>query len=149
MEASFTLVYVSQWACTFSDVWVSFARFCYQPILCKSLFYELSSTSVYLPSGLPEPSMRAITFFASILLDPFHLLPARPLPAHLTLVYNYKPEVYRIRIAGLGSGRIQHILNKPDRIRTTVLFKFQDQDFQISFLEFDTNTIIKRIFAKI
>jgi len=42
-----------------------------------------------------------------------------------------------------------HILNKPDRIRTTVLFKFpdQDQDFQISFLEFDANTIIKRIFA--
>jgi len=44
------------------------------------------------------------------------------------------PEVYRIRISGLESGRIQHILNKPDRIRTTVLFKFpgQDQDFQIS-----------------
>jgi len=43
-------------------------------------------------------------------------------------------EVYRIRISVLESGRIQHILNKPDRIRTTVLFKFQDQDFQISFL---------------
>jgi len=42
-------------------------------------------------------------------------------------------EVYRIRISGLESGRIQHILNQPDRIRTTVLFKFpdQDQDFQI------------------
>jgi len=44
-------------------------------------------------------------------------------------------EVYRIRISGLESGRIQHILNKPDRIRATVLLKFpdQDQDFQISF----------------
>jgi len=44
------------------------------------------------------------------------------------------PEVYRIRISGLESGRSQHILNKPDRIRTTVLFKFpvQDQDFRIS-----------------
>ena len=60
-------------------------------------------------------------------------------------------EVYRIQILGLESGRIQHILNKPDRIRTTVLFKLpdQDQDFQISFLDFDANTIIKRIFAKI
>jgi len=55
--------------------------------------------------------------------------------------------VYRVRISGLESGRIQHILNKPDRIRTTVLFKFPDQDFQISFLEFDANTIIKIIFA--
>jgi len=46
------------------------------------------------------------------------------------------PEVYRIRISGLESGRIQHILNKPDRIRPTVLFKFpdQNQDFQISLL---------------
>ena len=48
-----------------------------------------------------------------------------------------RSEVYGIRISGLESGRIQHILNKPDRIRTTVLFKFpvqdQDQDFQISF----------------
>jgi len=63
----------------------------------------------------------------------------------------YIAEVHRIRISGLESGRIQHILNKPDRIRTTVLFKFQDQnqDFQISFLEFDANTIITRIFAKI
>jgi len=61
-------------------------------------------------------------------------------------------EVHRIRISGLESGRIQHILNKPDRIRTTVLFKFLDQDqdqvFQISFLEFDTNTIINKIFCK-
>jgi len=57
--------------------------------------------------------------------------------------------VYRIRISGLEAGRIQHILNKPDRIRTAVLFKFPDQDFQISFLEFEANTIIKRIFAKI
>jgi len=30
-----------------------------------------------------------------------------------------------------------------------VFFKYQDKDFQISFLEFDANTIIKRIFAKI
>jgi len=35
--------------------------------------------------------------------------------------------------------------------RTMVLFKFpdQDQDFQISFLESDATTIIKRNFAKI
>jgi len=45
-----------------------------------------------------------------------------------------RAEVSRIRISGLESGWIQHIVNKPDRIRTTVLFKFpdQDQDFQIS-----------------
>jgi len=45
------------------------------------------------------------------------------------------PGVYKIWISGLETGRIQHILNKPDRIRTTVLFMFsdQDQDFQISF----------------
>jgi len=35
-------------------------------------------------------------------------------------------------VSGLESGRIQHILNKPDRIRATVLFKFSDQNFQIS-----------------
>ena len=48
-------------------------------------------------------------------------------------------------ISGLESGRIQHIMNKSDWIRTTVLFKFpdQDQDFQISFFVFDANTIIK------
>jgi len=42
---------------------------------------------------------------------------------------------YRIRISGHESGRSQHILNTPDRIRTTVLCKFpdQEQDFQISF----------------
>jgi len=60
-------------------------------------------------------------------------------------------EVYRIRISGLQSGRIQHIFNKPDWDRSTVIFKFpdQDQDFQISsFLVFDANTIIK-IWAKI
>jgi len=61
----------------------------------------------------------------------------------------FSAEVYGIRILGLESGRIQHMLNKPDRIRTMVLFKFHDHDFQISFLEFDANTIIKRIFAKI
>jgi len=35
--------------------------------------------------------------------------------------------------------------------KTTVLFKFpdQDQDIQISFMEFDANTIMKSIFAKI
>jgi len=66
------------------------------------------------------------------------------------LVHYSALEVYRIRISGLESGRIQHILNKPDRIRTTVLLKFQDQDFQISFFRgFDANTIIKRIFVKI
>jgi len=32
--------------------------------------------------------------------------------------YHYHTEVYRIRISGLDSGRIQHILNKQDRIRT-------------------------------
>jgi len=58
--------------------------------------------------------------------------------------------VYRIRISGLESGRIQHIFSKPERIRTTVLLKFPDQDFQISFFGgFDANTIIKRIFTKI
>ena len=57
----------------------------------------------------------------------------------------YISEVCRIRFTGLESGRIQHILNKPDRTRPTVLFKFPDQDFQISF---DATTIIKRIFAK-
>jgi len=57
------------------------------------------------------------------------------------LKFGCTAEVYRIRISGLEFGRIQHILNKPDRIRTTVLFKFpdQDQDFQILFLEFDAN----------
>jgi len=60
----------------------------------------------------------------------------------------HEAEVYRIRISGLESSGIQHILNKPDRIRTTVLFKFPDQDFQISFLEFDANTIIKKNFCK-
>ena len=51
-------------------------------------------------------------------------------------------EVYLTRISGLESGRIQHILNKPDWIRTTVLFKFpdQDQDFQISFFWYVTPT---------
>jgi len=50
-------------------------------------------------------------------------------------VFSKVAEVYRIRISRLESGRIQHILNKPDWTRTTVLFKFpdQDQDFQISF----------------
>jgi len=42
------------------------------------------------------------------------------------------PEVYRIRISRLESDTIQHILNKPYQIRTAVLFKFTDQDFQIS-----------------
>jgi len=43
-------------------------------------------------------------------------------------------DVYRIGVSGLESGRIQHILNKSDRIKTAVLFKFpdQDQDFQNS-----------------
>jgi len=51
-------------------------------------------------------------------------------------------EVYRIRISGLESGRIQHILNKSDWIRTTVLFNIpdQDQDFQISFFSYLTPT---------
>jgi len=44
----------------------------------------------------------------------------------------YMPEVFRIRILGLESGGIEHILNKPDRIRTTIFFKFPDQDLQIS-----------------
>jgi len=35
--------------------------------------------------------------------------------------------------SGLDSGRIQHILNKPDRIRTAVLLKFQDQEFISNF----------------
>jgi len=66
----------------------------------------------------------------------------------MTSWVRHEAEVYRIRISGLESGGIQHILNKPDRIRTTVLFKFPDQDFQISFLEFDANTIIKKNFCK-
>jgi len=45
----------------------------------------------------------------------------------------YTAELYRVRISGLDSDRIQHIFNKPDWIRATVLFKFPDQDFQISF----------------
>jgi len=63
----------------------------------------------------------------------------------------YLPEVYRIRISGLESGRSQHILNKPDRIGTTVLFKFLGSGFSnfFVFLVFDTNTIIKWIFPKI
>jgi len=43
------------------------------------------------------------------------------------------PEMYRIRIWELESGKTQHILNKPDQIRTTVLFKFPDEDFNFSF----------------
>ena len=44
-------------------------------------------------------------------------------------------EVYMIQISGFGFCRSQHILNKPDRIRTMALFVFldYDQDFQISF----------------
>ena len=41
---------------------------------------------------------------------------------------HYPAVVYRIRISGLETGRIQHILNEPDRIKTTVLFKFPDQE---------------------
>ena len=66
--------------------------------------------------------------------------------------YHYcQSEVYRIRISGLQSGGIQHILKKPGRIRSTILFKFpdQDQDFQTSFFLFDSNTIIKKNVAKI
>jgi len=52
-------------------------------------------------------------------------------------------EMYRIRIPGIESGRSQHILNKPFRIQTTVLFVFADQEQDFSFLVFDGNTIIK------
>jgi len=59
-----------------------------------------------------------------------------------------RAEVYRIWISGLESGRIQHILNKPDRIPTTVLFKFpdQDQDFQISLFWDLTPTLSQKEF---
>jgi len=51
----------------------------------------------------------------------------------LTILPDIQPanriaDVYRNRISGLESGRIQHISNKPDQIRTTVLLKFPDQD---------------------
>jgi len=55
-----------------------------------------------------------------------------------------------VRFSGLDSGRIQHILNKPDRIRTAVLFKFpeQDQVFKFLFFVFDANTIIKNFLQR-
>ena len=60
--------------------------------------------------------------------------------------------MYRILISGLESGMIQHILNKPDWIRTTVLFKFPDQDpdqdFQKSFYWYLTPTQSQNIFDK-
>jgi len=46
----------------------------------------------------------------------------------------HAPEVHRIRISVLESGRKQHILNKPNWNQTTVLFKFPDQDSQIYFV---------------
>jgi len=70
-----------------------------------------------------------------------------------SVVTTLTSEVYRIRISGLESGRIQHILNKPDRIRTMVLFKFpdqdQDQDFQISlFWDLTPTQSLKKILQR-
>jgi len=48
-------------------------------------FFALSSTAGYLLSGLRQPSHPA-RIFSGILPDPFYLLPARRLPAHVTLV---------------------------------------------------------------
>jgi len=61
------------------------------------------------------------------------------------------PEVYRIRISGLESGRIHLIWNNLDRIgiRFFLTFPHQNQDLQISYFGFDSNTITKLIFAKI
>ena len=56
--------------------------------LCISLFFALSSTAGYLLSGLRQPSHPA-RIFSSISPDPFYLLPARGLPTHVTLVFNY------------------------------------------------------------
>jgi len=44
------------------------------------------------------------------------------------------PEVYRIGVLGLESGRSQQVL---------FVIADQDQDFQISFFVFDANTIIQ------
>jgi len=53
--------------------------------------------------------------------------------------------VYRIRVSGLESSRIQHILNKPHRVLTTVLFNFPKGFSNCVVLGVDANTIIKRI----
>jgi len=50
------------------------------------IFFALSSTAGYLLSGLRQPSHPA-RIFSGYLPDPFYLLPARRLPAHVTLVY--------------------------------------------------------------
>jgi len=49
------------------------------------VFFALSSTAGYLLSGLRQPSHPA-RIFSGILPDSFYLLPARRLPAHVTLV---------------------------------------------------------------
>jgi len=48
-------------------------------------FFALSSTAGYLLFGLRQPSHLA-RIFSGILLDLFYFLPARRLPAHVTLV---------------------------------------------------------------
>ena len=48
-------------------------------------FFALSSTAGYLLSGLRQPS-HPDRIFSGILPDSFYLLPARRLPAHVTLV---------------------------------------------------------------
>ena len=48
-------------------------------------FFALSSTAGYLLSGLRQPSHPA-RIFSGIFPDPFYLLPARRLPAHVTQV---------------------------------------------------------------
>jgi len=53
-------------------------------------FFALSSTAGYLLSGLRQPSHPA-RIFSGILPDPFYLLPARRLRAHVTLVQNCRP----------------------------------------------------------
>jgi len=49
-------------------------------------FFALSSPGGYLLSGLRQPSHPA-RIFSGILSDPFYLLPARGLPAHVILAY--------------------------------------------------------------
>jgi len=61
----------------------------------------------------------------------------------------HAPEVNRIRVSGLESGRIQHILNNPDRTGLWFYSSFSIRIFKFHYLGFDANTIIKRIFAKI
>ena len=53
-------------------------------------FFALSSTAGYLLSWLRQPS-HPVRILSGILPDPFYLLPARQLPAHVTLVRTTTP----------------------------------------------------------